>query len=112
MSFKIFYVWQCGLWPSHHKAFLWNNNAPSKLILSQGLVLTAFLIINQHCQGEKDDKIIAVCADDPEYRHFKDIKDLPPHRLQEIRRFFEDCMFLHYIQPHPKLYITRNHLQN
>ncbi|GAU36010.1 hypothetical protein TSUD_211480 [Trifolium subterraneum] len=23
-------------------------------------------------QGEKDDKIIAVCADDPEYRHYKD----------------------------------------
>ncbi|KAL6633698.1 hypothetical protein ACP70R_026369 [Stipagrostis hirtigluma subsp. patula] len=41
-------------------------------------------------QGEKDDKIIAVCADDPEFRHYKDIKELPPHRLQEIRRFFED----------------------
>ncbi|BBH07940.1 pyrophosphorylase 1 [Prunus dulcis] len=41
-------------------------------------------------QGEKDDKIIAVCADDPEFRHTKDIKDLPPHRLAEIRRFFED----------------------
>lgn len=41
-------------------------------------------------QGEKDDKIIAVCADDPEYRHFRDISELPPHRLQEIRRFFED----------------------
>jgi len=41
-------------------------------------------------QGEKDDKIIAVCADDPEYRHFTDIKQLAPHRLAEIRRFFED----------------------
>ncbi|XP_057833749.1 soluble inorganic pyrophosphatase PPA1 [Cryptomeria japonica] len=41
-------------------------------------------------QGEKDDKIIAVCADDPEYRHYKDITELPPHRLAEIRRFFED----------------------
>ncbi|KAJ1280631.1 hypothetical protein BS78_04G247300 [Paspalum vaginatum] len=41
-------------------------------------------------QGEKDDKIIAVCADDPEFRHYTDITDLPPHRLQEIRRFFED----------------------
>nr|XP_024390423.1 soluble inorganic pyrophosphatase 1-like isoform X4 [Physcomitrium patens]XP_024390424.1 soluble inorganic pyrophosphatase 1-like isoform X4 [Physcomitrium patens] len=41
-------------------------------------------------QGEKDDKIIAVCADDPEYRHFKDINEFPPHRLAEIRRFFED----------------------
>ncbi|KAH0772151.1 hypothetical protein KY290_016132 [Solanum tuberosum] len=41
-------------------------------------------------QGEKDDKIIAVCADDPEFRHYTDIKELPPHRLAEIRRFFED----------------------
>ncbi|KAL2906603.1 Soluble inorganic pyrophosphatase [Bienertia sinuspersici] len=41
-------------------------------------------------QGEKDDKIIAVCADDPEFRHYKELKELPPHRLAEIRRFFED----------------------
>ncbi|KAL5716156.1 inorganic diphosphatase [Ranunculus cassubicifolius] len=40
--------------------------------------------------GEKDDKIIAVCADDPEYRHYTDIKELAPHRLMEIKRFFED----------------------
>ncbi|RVW14850.1 Soluble inorganic pyrophosphatase 1 [Vitis vinifera] len=43
-------------------------------------------------QGENDDKIIAVCADDPEYRHYTDIKELPPHRLAEIRRFFEDSV--------------------
>lgn len=41
-------------------------------------------------QGEKDDKVIAVCADDPEFRHYTDIKQLPPHRLKEIQRFFED----------------------
>ena len=41
-------------------------------------------------QGERDDKIIAVHADDPEYRHFEDISELPKHRLNEIRRFFED----------------------
>ncbi|KAB1998123.1 hypothetical protein ES319_D12G068400v1 [Gossypium barbadense] len=46
-------------------------------------------------QGEKDDKIIAVCADDPEFRHYTDIKQLPPHRLAEIRRFFEDCIHSH-----------------
>ncbi|CAI0469840.1 unnamed protein product [Linum tenue] len=40
--------------------------------------------------GEKDDKIIAVCVDDPEYKYYNDIKQLPPHRLSEIRRFFED----------------------
>lgn len=43
-------------------------------------------------QGEKDDKIIAVCADDPAYNHYNDIGELPPHRLTEIRRFFEDCI--------------------
>ncbi|KAF3782161.1 hypothetical protein EJ110_NYTH35075 [Nymphaea thermarum] len=37
-------------------------------------------------QGEKDDEITAVCADDPEYRHYNDIRGLPPHRLAEIKR--------------------------
>lgn len=41
-------------------------------------------------QGEADDKIVAVHADDPEYAHYDDIKELPPHRLLEVRRFFED----------------------
>lgn len=40
--------------------------------------------------GEQDDKIIAVCADDPEFRHFRDVSELAPHRLAEIKRFFED----------------------
>ena len=41
-------------------------------------------------QGEGDDKIIAVHADDPEFSHYTSMADLPPHRLKEIRRFFED----------------------
>lgn len=41
-------------------------------------------------QGERDDKIICVHLDDPEYKHFKCISELPAHRLKEIRRFFED----------------------
>ncbi|KFM26242.1 Soluble inorganic pyrophosphatase 2 [Auxenochlorella protothecoides] len=41
-------------------------------------------------QGEQDDKIIAVHADDPEFKDYTDIKELPTHRLAEIRRFFED----------------------
>lgn len=48
-------------------------------------------------QGEADDKIIAVCADDPEYKHYNDIKELPPHRLAEIRRFFEDCILFYQL---------------
>ena len=38
--------------------------------------------------GEEDDKIIAVCADDPAYKHYNDISELPPHRWKEIRSFF------------------------
>ncbi|KAL6761650.1 inorganic pyrophosphatase [Haematococcus lacustris] len=41
-------------------------------------------------QGERDDKVIAVHADDPEFKGFSDISQLPPHRLAEIKRFFED----------------------
>ena len=41
-------------------------------------------------QGEEDDKIIAVHANDPEYLHYDSIYELPPHRMQELRRFFED----------------------
>lgn len=41
-------------------------------------------------QGERDDKIIAVHADDPEFKGFTDVSQLPLHRLAEIRRFFED----------------------
>lgn len=45
-------------------------------------------------QGEADDKIIAVHADDPEYAHYSSINELPPHRIKEIRRFFEDYKVL------------------
>ena len=37
-------------------------------------------------QGEQDDKIIAVHADDPEFKGYNDINELPKHRLMEIRR--------------------------
>ncbi|KAJ0097623.1 hypothetical protein Patl1_28960 [Pistacia atlantica] len=54
------------------------------------LISLPIIEFSSHYHGEKDDKIIAVCADDPEFRHYRDIKELPPHRLAEIRRFFED----------------------
>lgn len=41
-------------------------------------------------QGEEDDKVIAVHVNDPEYTHYEHLDDLPPHRMQEIKRFFED----------------------
>eukprot|EP00884_Botryococcus_braunii_P001519 jgi/Botrbrau1/11368/Bobra.0038s0116.1 len=41
-------------------------------------------------QGDRDDKVIAVHADDPAFNGFHDISELPAHRLAEIKRFFED----------------------
>lgn len=41
-------------------------------------------------QGEADDKIIAVHANDPEYVHYNSIYELPPHRMMEVRKFFEE----------------------
>jgi inorganic pyrophosphatase len=41
-------------------------------------------------EGEMDDKIIAVHAHDPEFNQYKSITELPPHRLSELKRFFED----------------------
>jgi inorganic pyrophosphatase len=37
-----------------------------------------------------DDKIIAVHLDDPAYRDYSHIRELPKHLLLELRRFFED----------------------
>ena len=47
-------------------------------------------------QGETDDKIIAVHANDPEYSHYNSISELPPHRLAELKRFFEDYKALEH----------------
>jgi inorganic pyrophosphatase len=41
-------------------------------------------------QGQKDEKIICVHLDDPEYSDYTHIDQLPQHRLEELRTFFED----------------------
>jgi inorganic pyrophosphatase len=38
----------------------------------------------------QDDKIIAVHADDPEYKDYSDVTEMPAHRMRELKRFFED----------------------
>jgi inorganic pyrophosphatase len=35
-----------------------------------------------------------VHADDPEYRDYRELADLPAHRLQVVMRFFEDYKVL------------------
>ena len=37
-----------------------------------------------------DDKIVAVCIDDPAYGHYGSVHALPPHLLLELDRFFRD----------------------
>jgi inorganic pyrophosphatase len=37
-----------------------------------------------------DDKIIAVCVDDPSFAHYETLRALPPHVSKELERFFKD----------------------
>lgn len=39
--------------------------------------------------NKNDEKIIAVPVNDPNYNGYNDIKDLPKHRFDEIRHFFQ-----------------------
>lgn len=44
--------------------------------------------------GEPDDKIIAVAAEDPTVNHFSCIQDLPKHFIAVLRNFFEQYKVL------------------
>src|SRR5213079_2386288 len=44
--------------------------------------------------GKKDHKILAVAVDDPEYDGFREAAELPGHRLNMLRRFFQDYKML------------------
>jgi len=44
--------------------------------------------------GKRDHKILAVAVGDPEYNGFRDASDLPQHRLNTLRRFFQDYKML------------------
>jgi inorganic pyrophosphatase len=37
-----------------------------------------------------DDKIVAVCVDDPSFSHYETLRSLPPHVMRELDRFFRD----------------------
>jgi len=66
------------------------------VLMQEPVVPMAFLrakpvgVMHMLDQGERDDKIIAVHADDPAYGFYNDISELPKHILQEVRRFFMD----------------------
>ena len=43
-----------------------------------------------------DDKIVSVCIDDPAYAHYQSMRELPPHILAELDRFFRDYKTLEH----------------
>jgi inorganic pyrophosphatase len=64
--------------------------------VTPGVLLRARAIGVMPMRDEKgeDDKIIAVHEDDPEYVSYRDISELPQHRLRELQRFFMDYKVL------------------
>ncbi len=40
--------------------------------------------------GKRDHKVLAVAVDDPEFNGFREASELPMHRLNMLRRFFQD----------------------
>lgn len=47
-------------------------------------------MMNMLDQGQKDEKIICIHLDDPAFSGYRHIRELPEHRLRELKRFFED----------------------
>lgn len=80
-----------------------DNDPLDVLVLGQEAVvpLTIMMarpigVMKMRDDGEADDKIIAVHANDPEYSHFRSITELPPHRVAELRNFFENYTVLEH----------------
>ena len=46
------------------------------------------MVMEDH--GLSDEKVLCVHLDDPEYVSYKHIDELRPHRLAQLKRFFED----------------------
>lgn len=79
------------------RTFCEDNDPLDVLILGQESIHPLSVMISKPIgllkmrdQGEVDNKIIAVHAHDPEFNHYDSISELPPHRLSELKRFFED----------------------
>jgi inorganic pyrophosphatase len=53
-------------------------------------------VLTMRDEKGQDDKVIAIHVDDPEYAHYQDIAELPPHRLRELERFFLDYKVLEH----------------
>ena len=62
----------------------------SESILPMTLVACSPIgILKMNDEGQSDEKIIAICRDDPFYNSYTDIGQLPSHIFEEIRHFYE-----------------------
>ncbi len=83
------------------RTYCGDNDPLDVLVLGQEMVYPGTLmkgfpigVMTMVDNKEEDDKIIAVHVDDPEYNHYQDISELPPHRIRELERFFLDYKVL------------------
>lgn len=75
-----------------------DDNDPLDILILSQIEFTPLCLVNAKVigvmqmvdQGEADDKIIAVAADDVSINHVSDIGELPPHFIRELRHFFEE----------------------
>ncbi len=76
---------------------LWEDNDPLDVILLSTYPLLPGILVEARPigvmrmidNGEGDDKIFAVPANDPRWDQTLDIKDVNPHMLKEFKHFFE-----------------------
>ena len=51
-------------------------------------------VMHMRNQGKADDKVLAMSSFDPHHTQVRELEDVPPHLLAEIRRFFLDYKVL------------------
>ena len=87
------YPFDYGFVPQTH----WHDGDPLDVVLLTthplvpGLLLTArpVGVLDMIDDGESDAKILAVPVKDPRFNEIKDLSDVNPHTIEEIRHFFE-----------------------
>ena len=87
------YPFDYGFVPQTH----WHDGDPLDVVLLTthplvpGLLLTArpVGVLDMIDDGESDAKILAVPVKDPRWNEVKDLSDVNPHTIEEIKHFFE-----------------------
>lgn len=87
------YPFDYGFVPQTH----WHDGDPLDVVLLTtnplipGLLLAArpIAVLDMIDDGESDAKVIAVPVKDPRFAEIKDLSDINPHTIEEIKHFFE-----------------------